>query len=299
MAMPTDIGIIDLMLDPPAAEGGQWAKSFAVKDSQSLSGELKHPAGYMYKDAKPVLSGDPVTETLKKMDEFNVEMAVMRITDDTTGAIALKHGDRFLPYVPVDPNKGMEAVNKITEMHEKYGVVAASFFPAGCQPQVPINDKRAYPIYSKCVELDIACFVNVGVPGPRLPFEPQYVGHLDEVCYFFPDLRLVMRHGANPWIDLAVALMLKWPNLYYSTSAFAPKYYPKGIIDFANTRGADKIIYAGYFPHGLTLDRIFSEMPNVPFKDAVWPKFLRENALAVLKPGQRVIPPSPTTEPGS
>ncbi len=35
-----------------------------------------------------------------------------------------------------------------------------------------------------------------------------------------------------------VKLMLKWPNLYYSTSAFAPKHYPKAIIDYANSRGA-------------------------------------------------------------
>ena len=40
-------------------------------------------------------------------------------------------------------------------------------------------------------------------------------------------------------------LMLKWPGLHYSTSAFAPKHYPKAIIDYANTRGADKIMYAG------------------------------------------------------
>jgi uncharacterized protein len=31
------------------------------------------------------------------------------------------------------------------------------------------------------------------------------------------------------------------------------------------------------------LERIMTEMPNVGFKDHVWPKFLRENALRVLK----------------
>ena len=77
--------------------------------------------------------------------------------------------------------------------------------------------------------------------------------------------------------------MLKWPNLYYSTSAFAPKHYPEDIVYFANTRGADKVIYSGYFPMGLTLDRIFSELPNVPFRDQVWPKFLHENARKVFK----------------
>jgi uncharacterized protein len=80
-----------------------------------------------------------------------------------------------------------------------------------------------------------------------------------------------------------VKLMLKYPNLFYCTSAFAPKFYPKEIIEFANTRGADKIMYAGYFPMGLSLERIFQEMPNVPFRDHIWPKFLRENAIRVFK----------------
>jgi predicted TIM-barrel fold metal-dependent hydrolase len=78
-------------------------------------------------------------------------------------------------------------------------------------------------------------------------------------------------------------LMIKWPNLYYSTSAFAPKHYPKAIVDYANTRGADKIIYAGYFPYGLTLERIMTDMESVPFRDHVWPKFLHNNALRVLR----------------
>ena len=79
-----------------------------------------------------------------------------------------------------------------------------------------------------------------------------------------------------------VKLMIKYPNLYYSTSAFAPKHYPKAIVDYANSRGSDKILYAGYFPMGLTLERIFADMGKVPFKESVWPKFLRTNALRVL-----------------
>ena len=55
------------------------------------------------------------------------------------------------------------------------------------------------------------------------------------------------------------------------------------ILDYANTRGADKVMYAGYFPAGLSMDRIFDELPDVPLKDEVWPKFLRENARKVLK----------------
>jgi predicted TIM-barrel fold metal-dependent hydrolase len=42
-------------------------------------------------------------------------------------------------------------------------------------------------------------------------------------------------------------------------------------------------MYAGYYPMGLSLRRIFEEMPSVPLKDQVWPKFLRNNAIEVLK----------------
>src|SRR4030095_9622336 len=138
---------------------------------------------------------------------------------------------------------------------------------------------------------------------------------MDEVMYVCPHLVVVPRHGCEPWTDLAVKLMVRWPNLYYSTSAFAPRYYPKAIVDYANTRGADKIVYAGYFPMGLSLERIMGELPGVGFKDDVWPKFLRHNAARILgldaqgrshcpsegcsgAPARWAATPSPSSTPG-
>ena len=66
-------------------------------------------------------------------------------------------------------------------------------------------------------------------------------------------------------------------------SGFAPRYYPQPIIDYANSRGSDKIIYGGYFPFGLTLDRIFAELAALPLREYVWPKFLSENARRVFR----------------
>jgi predicted TIM-barrel fold metal-dependent hydrolase len=182
----------------------------------------------------------------------------------------------------IDANRGMEDVNAMVRNYETYGIRAITAFPAGMFPQVPINDKKMYPFYAKCCELQIPIFCCAGVPGPRLKFAPQHVELIDEVMYDFPELTFVTRHGCDPWTDLAVKLMLKWPGLHYSTSAWAPKYYPESVIKFANTRGADKVIYAGYFPMGLSLQRIMTDMPNVGFNDDVWPKFLRGNAMRVL-----------------
>ncbi len=132
------------------------------------------------------------------------------------------------------------------------------------------------------MDLNIPIIINAGVPGPRVPMMCQHVELFDDVCYDFPELRIVMRHGAEPWQALAVKLMLKWPGLYYMTSAFAPRYYPAEIIAYANTRGIGKVMYAGYYPMGLTLDRIVAELRQLPLRDHVWAPFLRDNAVRVF-----------------
>jgi len=182
----------------------------------------------------------------------------------------------------VDPNRGMKGIRTMVRQYEEFGVRAFTAFNAGYTPQVGLDEALMYPIYAKCVELGVPIFSCVGVPGPRFPMWPQHVERLDRIMYDFPELVFVTRHGCEPWEELAVKLMLKWPNLYYSTSAFAPKHYPKAVIDYANSRGADKVIYAGYFPMGLSLERIMTDMQNLPLRDEVWPKFLRENAAKLL-----------------
>jgi hypothetical protein len=287
MPIPAGQKVIDLMLAIPVSEdNSEWYEQFKplLRDAQSLA-MFKMPVQYMFKDipkAGPV--ADKVAWTLEHMDRFNIERAMIGFDERSEGAMTAhaKFRDRFFFDLPVNPNLGMDEVRRIRESKRKYGIDAVSVFPAGVNPQVPINDKRFYPIYTACVEENLPIFVNAGVPGPRVPGACQDVHLVDEVCWFFPDLKFVMRHGAEPHVDMAVKLMLKYPNLYYSTSAFAPKHYPKEIIQFANTRGADKILYAGYFPMGLSLERIFAELAELPLRAEVWPKFLRTNALKVL-----------------
>jgi uncharacterized protein len=279
-------GVIDTMIAAPTSRG-QQRKAYDFIRKQAMDAEtqeMEFPAEYMFKGVPHYEQvDDPLGMLVSLMDHFGITKAPTGIGTDGVSARALaEYPDRFFPTVQVDPNEGMDAVRALDRAVKTHGAKAAQCWGTGLIPQVPLNDKKMYPVYAKCVELDIPIFLYAGVPGPRIRFEPQYVGLLDEVCWFFPDLTIITRHGGEPWTELMVKLLLKWPNLYYSTSAFAPKHYNKDIIHFANTRGADKIIYAGYFPMGLSLERIFSELPNVPFRDHVWPKFLYENAARVL-----------------
>jgi len=283
MSMPADIGIVDTMIGFPASDFKQY--DFIREQLKDGSTDFEFPVEYMFRQVPKELYGaeDPITLTLNEMDRYGIEIGVIGAGGEVSTKALKDHPDRFRAMGHVDPNRGMEGIRDMVRQHEAFGVCAFGAFNAGYNPQVGIADPLMYPIYAKCVELGVPIFSCAGVPGPRLPMWPQKVELIDQVMYDFPELVFVTRHGCEPWEDLAVKLMLKWPNLYYSTSAFAPKHYPKAIVDYANTRGADKIIYAGYFPFGLSLERIMGDMPNVPFKDHVWPKFLRDNARRVLK----------------
>jgi predicted TIM-barrel fold metal-dependent hydrolase len=285
VTMPTDVGVVDLMIGFPSANAVRHYDFMKPMLKDEGSGKMQFPAEYMFKDVPNHLDegADPVDVTLAEMDRYGVAIGLVGLGGEVTQRALKDHPDRFCASLEIDPNDITSAVRKIRAAYDEHGIKAVTTFPAGCNPQVPVSDRRYYPVYQTCIDLDIPIIANAGIAGPRMPSACQDVMHFDQVCYDFPELRIVMRHGAEPWEALAVKLMLKWPGLSYMTSAFAPKYYPKAITDYANTRGADKIMYAGYYPMGLSLERIFRELPDVPFRDHVWPQFLRENATRVFK----------------
>jgi hypothetical protein len=282
---PSDIGIVDLYLGFPSTKAGRIVDGLRSRlkdaDSQAMT---THPAEYMFKEVPAPIreDQDPVEVTLAEMDQFGIDIGLVSLNDDVTPRALEEHPDRFRAKIHVDPNDITGSVRKIREAHDTYRLYAVQSFPAGVQ--VAIGDRRYYPIYQTCIDLGLPIILNCGVAGPRLPsVDIQYVGHFDQVCYELPELVAVMAHGCEPWEALAVKLMLKYPGLYYAPSAFVPRHYPKAVIDYANTRGPDKVMFAGYYPMGITFERIFGELPDVPFRDHVWPKFLRENAVRVFK----------------
>ena len=198
MPLPKDIRVIDTLLDLPREDRPLTERFSQLRDTDSTSGSAKTPAGHLFKEtpaARSPQSNDPVSDTLREMDKHNIETAIFNLSGfactETEVAAIKQHSKRFRPVLPVDPNRGMDAIREITRAHAELGIVGVALFPVGYVPQVPINDKRMYPIYVKCIELDIAVFCTSGVPGPRLPFEAQYTGLVDEVCWFLPELRFI------------------------------------------------------------------------------------------------------------
>src|SRR3954467_6779257 len=205
MAMPTDIPVIDLMLGLPEGHKKNWYEFLRKGFMDEESKDMEFPAQYMFKDVPKDIdeTADPVKVVLDEMDHFGIAKAMLgvggRLERNNALRAVKEHPDRFFCSYEVDPNKGMEGVRELVRAYEEHSIKAATAFPAGMVPQVPINDKKFYPIYAKCIELDIPICITTGVPGPRVPMLCQKTELLDEVCWFFPELKVVMRHGAEPW----------------------------------------------------------------------------------------------------
>jgi predicted TIM-barrel fold metal-dependent hydrolase len=90
-----------------------------------------------------------------------------------------------------------------------------------------------------------------------------------------------MQHGADPWWDIAIRLMIKYRNLYLMTSAYSPKYLPESLLHYMNTRGKNKIMFASDHPV-LSMDRCLEEAQTLDLRPGILEKYLYENADAVL-----------------
>jgi predicted TIM-barrel fold metal-dependent hydrolase len=236
-----------------------------------------------FKRADAIFQDISLQQMLDTMDRCGVEKSVLslRAEDPSEHVLSFVRArpDRFVMAAYVDPRRGMTAVRALEKVAKNEPVVLARVVPF--MINLPPDDRVYYPIYAKCIELDLPISVNTGIPGPPAPGKCQDPMYLDEVCLFFPELKLIMAHGADPWWQVAIRLMIKYRNLYLMTSAYAPRYFPPELIHYMNTRGQDKILFASDHPV-LSMERCIKEAQELDLREGVLEKFLYANAAKVL-----------------
>ncbi len=232
-----------------------------------------------FRRADAIFKDITMAEMLEIMDRSGVEKAILSVAAESPSDEVLRFArdkpDRFVLSAYVNPRNGMAALRALESVVREQSVVLARVTPF--MIDLPPNDRAYYPLYAKCIELDIPVSVNTGIPGPPAPGRCQDPMFLDEVCLFFPELKLVMAHGADPWWSVAIRLMIKYANLYLMTSAYAPRYFPPELIHYMNTRGQDKIIFATDHPV-LSVERCLEEAQQLDLREGVLDKFLYQNA---------------------
>jgi predicted TIM-barrel fold metal-dependent hydrolase len=252
-------------------------------------GELGRPdylvevATRYFKQGEDFFRNYSLEETLAWMDEAGVEKAILTTDPGRPSAHVLsfaeKRPDRFALGAQLDPRLGMKALRALESFRRSQPLVLARITPFYLD--IPPNDAIYYPVYAKCIELELPITINTGIPGPPAPGECQNPMHLDKVCLHFPELRLCMAHGADPWWGVAIRLMLKYRNLHLVTSAYLPRYFPPELVQFMNTRGQDKVIFASDHP-AIPMRRCIEEAEKLDLREGVLDKFLYRNAARVF-----------------
>jgi predicted TIM-barrel fold metal-dependent hydrolase len=244
--------------------------------------------------------------TQKAMEEAMTDQEFIQMLDDAgvthacigtgrfasvehTAMLADKYKDRLLPWCRISPHLGMAGVKKLEHCVKELGFrgLEVSTF----RERLYANDKKYYPLYAKCVELDIPIrvYTTMNYASDRaMDFgRPIY---LDEVARDFPELTIIAGLGGWPWVPELVGLARRHPTIYIDFAAHRPKYIAKPgsgfemLIQFGNTLLQDKILFASsWMTLGLPLKQIIQETEELPLKDTVRPKWMYENAARLLK----------------
>ncbi|WP_019931720.1 amidohydrolase family protein [Nocardia sp. BMG111209] len=253
-------------------------------------GETEKQPGWMLKVRDDYFKGPSsmydqveLSALLDEMDEMGVRRAILLDSLSKPSVTARKFAtarpDRFtLGMGGLDLLRPMPTLRKlasaVADLPVSYAVMGPSFWGDG---RYPASDAVYYPLYTKCAELGLPLCLNTGIPGPPIPGEAQHPIHLDRVCIRFPELRLCMIHGADPWWDVAIRLMLKYPNLRLMTSAWSPKRLPETLLHYMRTRGKDRVIFGSDWPV-LPMRRVIPEAAALDLPPEVLDNYLHHNA---------------------
>jgi uncharacterized protein len=227
-------------------------------------------------------AGAAVAAAVAELDRFGVERAGIAVDEDAELARAAlaRHPARFFARAEVDPRGGMDELRRLERLAREWPLRLVTASPA--RLFVPIDDERFWPVFAKCVELGVALAPSLGIPEEAVPFAPQKVERIDAVACAFPELRIVMRGGGEPWQALAVLLMRRHPNLSYVTAPLPPSEVPPEVLTFANEDGVHQVSFASGIP-GASRERFYKELPALPLAPHARRRFARDNAARILQ----------------
>ena len=234
-------------------------------------------------------------DLIRSMDEGGVDKAVLqgewaigdyRKQNDAVYRLVQAHPDRFVAaYLCVNPLEDDDMAEAVAREVKERGFKGVNIQGWSCR--LKANDKRFYPVYSKCQELGIPVTVhssiNFSVDRTIDYSRPIY---LDEVACDFPNLTIVANHGGWPWVTEMVAVAWKHPNVYIEIGAVSPKYIGtpgtgwEPLMVYGNSLLQDRVLFAT--DNMLPPKRCVDELKALPLKDAVKDKWLGGNAARLL-----------------
>jgi hypothetical protein len=168
------------------------------------------------------------------------------ISNDEVASFVAQGKGRLIGVGSVDISKPMAAVREARRCVRELGFKAIRVLP--WLWEAPPTDRRFYPIYAACCELDVPFCTQIGHTGPLMPSEVGRPIYLDQVALDFPELRIVGGHIGYPWTEEAIAVATKHENVFIDTSAYTVKRYPAALVEFLRGHGRDKVLFGSNYP---------------------------------------------------
>jgi predicted TIM-barrel fold metal-dependent hydrolase len=244
--------------------------------------------------------GRPEAEVIDLLDAAGIDRTLITgfdefssvhetfIPNELVAALAGRHPDRFIPFAGVDLLKGTEAVRELEHLVSERGFRGLSLRPF--MIGLPAADRRYYPLYAKCVELDVPLSIHTSANWTTVAVNDLgHPRHIDAVAADFPELRIVMSHAGYPWVLEACLLAWKYPNVYLELAAHRPRYLTapgtgwEPLLRFGQTTIADKVLFGtGWFLLGRPPGQIVEEFRALPVAEDVMERWLGRNAETLL-----------------
>ena len=185
----------------------------------------------------------PLETFLLELDPVGLDRAVVLPIDATStrgGTVYSNEqiaelcamSDRLIGFASVDPCRG-SAADDLEHAISDLRLRGLKLAPA--MQQVFPDHPSLEPVYARAETLGIPILFHAGMswePGSRLAYGQPL--RFEPVAAEHPRRRIVLAHLAWPWVMEAVALALKYPNVYLDTSAL---YFdnPPDFLRFAMT----------------------------------------------------------------
>ena len=242
--------------------------------------------------------GVTIENYLERMDRAGIERSLLiavragdlrmkgsfEIPYERVHEICQQHPDRFSGLAGVDPYRGMQGLRELEVAVKDYGFVGAHLYPHWFE--LAPDHAKYYPYYAKCCELDIPIMMQV---GQNLVYQRdrrlRSVGRpicLDAVACDFPELRLLGIHIGVPWTDEMIAMCWKHENIFTAGDAYAPRYWPKSFVHYANSYGRHKVLFGTDWPV-IDPERAVREVDDLDLKEEPKRLMMRDNAIRVFK----------------
>jgi predicted TIM-barrel fold metal-dependent hydrolase len=256
---------------------------------------LDRPEGYGFDNYDRIFGGGPgepgtkkqgsVAQTVSDMDAAGVEFGLMVGTPNSEiGQVHRDYPNRFKLFAWLNPLDGMRGVRELERLVREDGANGLRVSPLyNC---LAANDRRYYPLYAKCVELNVPVRVYTAMTYANdRPYELGHPRHLDDVAIDFPELKIIAGLAGWPWIGDMVGLLRRHPNLYCDTAAHRPRHFGTSgsgweqFLQFGNTLLQDKIMIGfSRYLFGCGYDELIAEYQALPLKETVLEKWLFRNA---------------------